>query len=220
MALSSNATKEVLAMRMRAYTLLENEDEAFRDLDTLLSENAVDILPELFNTFDKFRRLEEFVPILERQWQSFKEIKSEDINSTIRELTSTIIHMAFHAMENNDHTKLKQYSIMLGTLKQKITEEQMLKSFIHYLAEFFRGMKYGIVIKMIRNLNEIFGEQDGKVLQPIADALDFIQTKDTDILEGLHKENRDLVVDVIKSISKDAVIPLTVYDSLYTANCI
>jgi hypothetical protein len=57
-------------------------------------------------------------------------------------------------------------------------------------------------------------EQNAKILQPLSAAFAFIQTKDTDILEELHKESRELVVNIIKRISKDTEIPQAVYDSL------
>ena len=52
------------------------------------------------------------------------------------------------------------------------------------------------------------------VLLPIISALNYIKTKDTDILEHLHKEYRELTLKIILSISPKTIIPPQVTDSL------
>ena len=52
------------------------------------------------------------------------------------------------------------------------------------------------------------------VLLPIISALNYIKTKDTDILEHLHKEYRELTLKIILSISPKTIIPPQVIDSL------
>ena len=52
------------------------------------------------------------------------------------------------------------------------------------------------------------------VLLPIISALNYIKTNDTDILEHLHKEYRELTLKIILTISPETIIPPQVINSL------
>ena len=65
----------------------------------------------------------------------------------------------------------------------------------------------------IKKLIDINSEFEN-ILLPIISALNYIKTKDTDILEHLHKEYRELTLKIISTISPKTIIPSQVINSL------
>jgi hypothetical protein len=118
-------------------------------MNVILNDHAPRALPDLFETFNRFGKNVEFSSTLEKTWPMVERMEPETRDQIVRGLAANIIYRTFHAMENNDQTRLAQFSRSLRIIKKSVTGENMLDSFIFYLAEFFKKRDYEVVSKTI-----------------------------------------------------------------------
>ena len=119
-----------------------------------------------------------------------------------------------HQILNNfiDDKDVKKYVECLEIFKEYVADKLFFTSMGMVLI--YHKKDFPHFSKLFSLLESVFGKGCLKGLKPIIDAINFVNTDDTDILEKLHPEHRELVIRIIKYISPKTNIPNSVMDSL------
>lgn len=218
---SLKSSNEAIALRMIANSNLKRRDSALRDADYLIKNKAllddeflINHLPALFHVYSRHGKYTEAVDIVKHNEQRINKLEIDDRKFVIPRLADEIIHSLGHAILEEKVQVVDQYLALLRGIKESIEDRDVVTFMKHNLVRFSSDKNYAMISKLIRYVQEVLGEERIEALKPIIIALEFIQTGNTDILEKLHKESRELVIDIINSVAPDVVIPQKVYESL------
>lgn len=95
-----------------------------------------------------------------------------------------------------------------------MNKEQFINIVVRNVKHFGSEQGLDTASTLISTIQDTFKKEQHDAIQPILIALGYIQNRETDIFEILHKESRQMVIDIIVSISPDIKIPQKVLESL------
>lgn len=203
-----------LVTRMKAYSTVNDEENAIKDAREVVKRAPLK-LDETFTVFGKFGKIGEFKDILAKSMPEFSALPPNKKSELVISLADNIVHYAGHFIQDKDMKNAKYLLEMLEMIRPMMIKENVLEFMIPNLRR-FAPEDPETVATILQHVQLSLGADYLEALKPVIAALEFIRTKDTDILEKLHKETRELVIDIIAQIGPKIDIPKEVRDSVKT----
>ncbi len=171
-------------------------EDFFRILDAVGGANDLGLLSKVVDTtFDNLSNLDE-----------------ESQKKLVPEIARDITHYAAHTMAENKNKFTEMLFDSLETLARRYTIDAYFISLLP-VTELVKDDKLEKAILFMDKILKIDSFSEESVL-PINLALNYIKTENSDILEKVHKEYRDLITNMILAFSPTTKIPQQIIDSL------
>lgn len=208
---------DTIKNRMLANMYLENKEESLRDSKTMIESSVVQIMPGILPHL-KFKLYDDAIKIVSDNLTRLQDTKKQDREEFLRSYVATLLHSYGHLLMENRNDEKIFLEKLLNIPKSYYSYEMILNTVGYSIARFLRELKSKERVKIISEffdlLSSVFGDEALKLLAPLKEALDYVKHGEVNIFETMHKEKRQLVINMIKDISPETEIPKIVYESL------
>lgn len=206
-ALDRKCDLNMIGHRAMTHALMKDREQAMNDVQILRQAGGFTRV-----ALSVCSRLSMFVQMLEILHEKFFEIKAleKKIRDDVVEDLLLDVTMALHVGEI-EAENFEALTECIKTLKPVITSEIMSGDPLRFMIEHSHGVE-----RVGRTLDVLFKALDGDQLGALAIlkcAVGYVRDADTDPLERLHPEQRELAFEMITKISPDALIPQEILDS-------
>jgi len=203
----------VLIAKLRVNKILKNKNEVIKFVDILL-QNDIYYLPHCIQYLVEFddgnlikKHLPKFLEKINQGLDSFQD-------KIIATLIESVIHQSWHAISDKNFTKVDYLLKILSKIKKYLTNSNVISLIVAIAADHRPIDKENILDILIQRIEKNLGSEYAEALKPLKVALKFLKTKDMTLLESLHKEQRELVINIVEKIDKKIKLPQQVYNSL------
>jgi tetratricopeptide (TPR) repeat protein len=131
-----------------------------------------------------------------------------DLKEAVAEIYLTaIIQGTIDAIKNNNEEKAFVLFTYASKTKEYISSIYFTKWLVDYLRFLLSKRKNELIIKVFNTVKAQSGNDVVETLLPIVKASEYITTKNIDVLEGMQKEMRQMVVTIVKEYSPETNLP-------------
>ncbi len=191
---------------------LKKYEEALESFDRALTLDSKFECPYIWieraTILHSLSKLEESLQSLEKSIGLAKERKDQKLleNSTGLFIRISLKLSKDQALKENYGEAVKWLDKALQASRH-LKEEKIEKLVLTYLKEIAKGKKYEFAEMALEIIVKTLGEKYGEFLMPFSKALEYIKTRDVEILEKLQKEVRQTVISIIKETKAEVSIP-------------
>ena len=203
-ALNGGQNPSLIAYRIKTYTQMGDRDRAIRDAQILLETD--EFLGDVLSTYANFLMFADLLAILREKIPDVESMKGR--NGVISRLLADITEALQRREPDINSDALVECVRMLSPF---ITPEIISAGPLHVLVEHGRGAER--IERTLAVLFRALTEDQRGVLQILKCTVDYILTLNTDCLERLHPEQRELSFDMFAKISPATHIPEEILDS-------
>lgn len=207
-ALSTKNDPGLISRRAILYTRMHNKTQAMRDVQILLPLDK--FLSTVFFAYSRFSMFVNLSKILCEKFSVIKAMNKTERNRMIENLLVDIIAaLNGRFLDSKNHTALTE---CVRTIKPFITSKVISSNPLGFLIEHGHGVDN--IGRTLDTLFHILDKDQLGMLTILKCAVDYARDGNTDPLERLHPEQRELALDMISTISPDTRIPQEVLDSV------
>jgi uncharacterized protein len=200
-----------LLTKMNLYAIQKNPKGVKEITSSVIKD--LELIRHVDNTYRVLNLNDEFINILTT---NIPKIKNQELvikHKIVNELFNSFIHYLCHyiKLQNNEYADIEVKKIKV--LDEILNPEIIVNSVVENI-RIFGPDSTGLVSELYLKLKHVLNSENQRVLLPIEYALNFIETQDVEIFEKMHKELRQLVIDIIKSISPEIKLPKLIEESV------
>ena len=207
-ALATQWDLSLIEHRARIHAHMGDKDQAMDDVRILRQENS---FPRtVLSVCSRLSMFAQLCEILHEQVSEISALEKETRDDVIEDLALDVT-MALHVGRLEDEN-FEALTECIKILKPFITSEIMSGDPLRFIIEHSHGVE-----RVGRTLDVLFKTLDRDQLGSLTilkHVVDYILSKDTDSLERLHPEQRELALEMISKMSPDTSIPQEVLDSV------
>jgi tetratricopeptide (TPR) repeat protein/predicted transcriptional regulator len=197
-------------------SLLHNQGEAMKSLDEALrlDPDNEDVLDAKAHVLLEMGKEEEASEAFHRTYNLAKEkgnrlvVACSAIHIMIERLSQSL-----QSVRNGDFPKAQELLNSALNIRDdidKFDDSRKLafrQALLEYLADILRQGTWQYTETVLRVLNENLGPEHTEFLNPLSAAIEYVKTRDLNIIESLQKEVRQVVVSIIRELSPSTPIP-------------
>ena len=200
-----------LSIKVHNLTALKKQDLAVKAGKQLLALNA-EYFVAASKPFIDFKLERELLALTEQYRKTLLELEPDKRSSLLRNYLGMLFHKLLHVVIDKKTNERQFYVSILSSIKDMVKADDLMYGCVSGIFSHPQGIN--AMQETIPILLEIFGSDKLKGLTPLRRASDYIVYKDPTILEKLHPEMRQLVIQIIQKMYPDITINKEILDSV------
>ena len=162
--------------------------------------------------FINFKLEQELLALTKQYKKTLLELEHDERSKLLRNYLRILFHKLLHVVIDKKTNERQFYVSILSSIKDMVEAEDLIHGCVGGIFTHAEGIN--AIQETIPILLEIFGPDKLKGLTPLICALDYFANKDPTVLEKLHPEMRQLVIQIIQKMSPDITISKEILDSV------
>lgn len=198
-----------------AYDMLDKKDEVI-SVAVRLSNVNVENLAVSINSLLQSGAYDQGLKLLQNNIKKIEKLDNIARNGLVLRLSSVLFHNMIHAIDLERKDDLEFCVKTFSYIEKYMDSDILLESFLYStrIHAKHENEMYGIISELYKQVGKMLNSDKMEVLRPIQLALEFIETQNVEIFEKLHKEYRELIINIISDISPETNIPKEIIESL------
>ena len=144
--------------------------------------------------------------------KQYRKTLLESDKYVLRRYVAVLFHKLLHAIIDKKTDERPFYVSVLSSAKDMMTAEDLIHGCVNGVFTHAKGIK--ALKEAIPILADIFGPDKLKGLSPFCFAIDYLVEEDPIVLEKLHPEMRQLVIQIIQKMSPEITINKEILESV------
>ena len=200
-----------LSIKVHNLTALKKQDLAVKAGKQLLALNA-EYFVAASKPFIDFKLERELLALTEQYRKTLLGLEPDKRSSLLRNYLGMLFHKLLHVVIDKKTNERQFYVSILSSIKDMVKADDLMYGCVSGIFSHPQGIN--AMQETIPILLEIFGSDKLKGLTPLRRASDYIVYNDPAILEKLHPEMRQLVIQIIQKMYPDITINKEILDSV------
>ena len=192
-------------------TLLKKQDLAVKTSKQLLAQD-IEYFVTVVKSFSSFGLDRELLVLINQYKKPLLELKSSRRSQIMSGFVANLSNTLLHAIIVKNATKYEFCISILSSIKDMVRKENLVHGAGACAVTHIKEVN--ALQDLISILLEIFGSDKLKGLIPLIHALNYLAHNDPIVLEKLHPEMRQLVIQIIQEMSPHSKINKEIIDSV------
>ena len=202
---------DALSRKVYNLTALKKQDSAVQTAKQLLALD-VEYFVQASRPFIDFKLERELLALTKQYKKALLGLEPGKRSRLLRDYVGMLFHELLHMIIAKKTNERQFYVSILSSIKDMVKAEDLIHGCVGGISTHAKGIN--AIQETMPILLEIFGSDKLKGLTPLICASDYLADKDPTILEKLHPEMRQLVIQIIQKMSPDIPINKEILDSI------
>ena len=202
---------DALSGKVYNLTALKKQDSAVQTAKQLLALDT-EYFIEASKPFINFKLEQELLALTKQYKKALLGLEPGKRSRLLRDYVGMLFHELLHMIIAKKTNERQFYVSILSSIKDMVKADDLMYGCVSGIFSHPQGIN--AMQETIPILLEIFGSDKLKGLTPLRRASDYIVYKDPTILEKLHPEMRQLVIQIIQKMYPDITINKEILDSV------
>ena len=203
---------DALAEKINNLTDLKRQNSAVKAAKQLFAQN-IEYFVQAAMPYIEFRLEAELLAATRQYKKSLLKLEPDRLSMLLSRYIWIISHGLLHAIIDKNMSDRQFFTSVLHSIKDMADARCLMSGYINCVVS--HAKEINSLQHMTGIFCEIFSAYTLRGLTPLMYSLDYITSKDPDMLERLHPESRELAVHIIQKMSPDHVIDRVVLDSIH-----
>ena len=193
-------------------TLLKKQDLAIKQTEQL-SARGIEHFVDAVDSFGAFGRGQELLALTNQYKKLLMKLEPGKRSRLLAGHVSNLSNTLLHAIIDKNTSKRQLYISILSSIKDIVKKEDLVRGC--GICAIAHIKEVNALHELISILLEIFGLNKLEGLTPLMRALNYLVDQDPIVLEKLHPEMRQLVIQIIQEMSPHSKIDKEIIDSVF-----
>ena len=202
---------DALSRKVYNLTALKKQDSAVQTAKQLLALD-VEYFVQASRPFIDFKLERELLALTKQYKKALLGLEPGKRSELLRNYVEILFHELLHVVIDKKTNERQFYVSILSSIKDMVEAEDLIHGCVSGIFTYAKGID--AIQETMPILLKIFGPDKLKGLTPIICASDYLADKDPAVLEKLHPEMRQLVIQIIQKMSPDITINKEILDSV------